>query len=580
MSLLPLVVAVVLFFLFRHRLTRTIEALRQGRARYITVSVITALLFASFLIVGSWSTCDDDPSFTFLNIIAIFFVAMPLLVGFVWLMDWLDERSGTIQARREAVPVESAGFNRRWLIGIFAILLLCWFPIFLAAFPGFFCYDMTVGDMPEYTQWTTGPLCDHQPVIHTLLIGFLLEMSLALTGSIDGGIVVFVAIQGVIVAGVFTFMIDQIKRATGSWFLSMASLVYLAFDPLVSLFVNCTVKDTLFSAFVILLVGLLFSKAVTEKKVSTVGFWIAMGVSALGVCLFRPNGIYAFVIAIPFIIFTMAKRPERARAVATSILVLVLSFSWFGPFASMLNVQPSPIKTYNALSIPSQQMACAVTEHARSLKITEMAMLSELDYGIVQDGKRSIQYVPRCADDARWNLLEMDVPDILTLWAALGMSYPKEYTKALIYQTEGAWNPYAVVNVYEQGIYEDRETSLFAFDWEEPAEFHSLFPALLEPLREISGGLTLQNIPLLSLLVSLPFYVWMMILLLARTIITRDRRLYAPVALLAVLTLTALMGPCALVRYYLYLIFGLPIMVTMLVVSKSPMKNPSNEQAL
>lgn len=568
MSLLPLVVAVVLFLVFRCRLLRTWDVLR-GSVRYAIVAIVVSVLFACFLIAGAWSSCDDAPSFTAWNIVAIPFVALPLLVAFVMLMDGLDWCASRLadRAAARACAERPVKMSLRWAGGAYAVLLLCWLPVFLAAFPGFFCYDMSVSDFPEYTQWTVGTLVDHQPVLHTLLVGAVLSAGEALTGSVNAGIAVFVVLQALAVAGVFTFMVSQIWRMTASRALCVASVAYLALDPLVSLFVNCTAKDTLFSALVVLLAVLLFAR-ISSKEPSGVRTWVAIGLAALGVCLLRPNGVLAFVVVIPFAIFCAANRRERVRAAVTSAIVLALSFAWFVPIATALDVVPSPYQRLNALSIPAQQMSAVVTEHSGdgSLRLSDMQMLMDAQFGQMEDGERVSKYDPVCADASRHNLADMSLPDVLRVWASLGLAYPEEYAKALIWQTEGAWNPYACINVYDTPTYQDRETSLFAFDWESPAEHQSLFPALVEPLREFSTGTSVQNVPVVSLLTSIPFYVWTLIVLVARAIVTRDRRLAAPCALFAMLALTALLGPCVLVRYYLYLVFGLPLVVTMLMV--------------
>lgn len=158
----------------------------------------------------------------------------------------------------------------------------------------------------------------------------------------------------------------------------------------------------------------------------------------------------------------------------------------------------------------------------------------------------------------------MSTFDVLRAWVLMGLAHPADYAHVFIEQTQLAWNPYACEKVYGNRVYKDRETSLFAFDWEEPAVSESLAPPLLDALRAVATTLSLQNIPLLSLLVSMPFYLWMLALLLARAIVTKDRALVCPCVLFAALGAMALLGPCQLMRYYLYLVFALPLIVAML----------------
>lgn len=563
MSFLPLLVVVLLYLLYRRRGKAVLCAACQSMRLLIT-GIITALLFASFLVMGAWGVSDDAGSFGALHILAILVNAVPLFVLFVLLMGWLDRFS----QRANATPVPDAQpYRLRRSIGVFGILLLCWLPVYLAAFPGFFCYDLGSGDYPAWVQVQLDYLNAHQPVFHTLLVGAALTVSEALTDSIAAGVAVYVALQAVALSALFAFLVRVVRLSTRSRLVEVASIVYLAVDPLVSMFALCMAKDVLFSALVVMLAVLLFARFTQPAKERRPSGLVAIGACMLLVCLLRTNGAYAIVVLVPFLIAFEAGRTARVASASMCAAVLVLGALWFGPVASALHVDASPLQRITALSLPAQQLTYVVENE--ELTITERNDLVRSGFG-VPDGSavELFPYEPENADSSRMNLMRVSLPDAARLWFTFGAAHPQDFFKVFVEQTQTAWNPYAYGFVYRGGAYEGRETSLFAFDWEEPLESQSLAPWLLEPLRAFATTLDVQNVPLLSLLTSLPLYLWVLLLAAARAVVTLDKRVLLPCILFCALVLMALVGPCQVVRYYLYLIFGLPLLAAMLLTAR------------
>lgn len=104
--------------------------------------------------------------------------------------EWLEERRGCFRAeRRPAEGVFRSGeapqtgkwalrigqWTEKWesLSGkkraavLFCFFLLCWLPVFLAVYPGFFVYDA----QDEFVQVQTRNFTTHHPLPHVLLLG-------------------------------------------------------------------------------------------------------------------------------------------------------------------------------------------------------------------------------------------------------------------------------------------------------------------------------------------------------------------------------------------------------------------------
>lgn len=561
MGFLPLAVAVLLFLLYRARLPQVLRASRKSLRLAITCGV-TALLFSTFLVIGSWSICEDSGPLTWLHLLAIIANAFPLWALLVLLMGWLDNVAARTQRRAQAP--NAFHLTRKGCLIVFAVLLLCWLPVFLAAFPGFFCYDMNSQPTNEYSQFVSGRFLADYPTLHVLLLGHLVTLGETIGGTMNAGVALYVSVQVIIVSLIFTFTVRQIAEASASKLLTIGSTAYLALDPMVSLFVVCTTRDTLFSAFAVLFAVQLFM-LFKDRSTPRAGSLVALGASALAVCFLRPNGITAIIVLMPFLIFFVKGARARLCMGGMCAAVLMACWLWFGPAATALGVQPAITTRLLVFSLPAQQITKVV--ESGTYRISDVDMLVENGFGTVnKEGNRAMyERFPQLADSARGNLLYMSDEDVIKAYLTLGFAYPMEYLEAFIDLTQAAWNPYAYAAVYdpmkEGSPYEERATSLFEFHWEDPVSSETLAPGLFSVLEDISGQLTLQNVPLLSLLVAVPFYLWLFILMLARTIVTLDKRIAAPCIFLAVLTITVFFGPAVLMRYYLPLIFGLPLMM-------------------
>ena len=80
----------------------------------------------------------------------------------------------------------------------FAFMLACYVPMFCVAFPGSFAYDVPY----QLRQVVTGAYSTHHPLLHTLVLGGLLQLGRAL-GDINLGAALYTALQMALLAGCF-----------------------------------------------------------------------------------------------------------------------------------------------------------------------------------------------------------------------------------------------------------------------------------------------------------------------------------------------------------------------------------------
>lgn len=447
-------------------------------------------------------------------------------------------------------PVKASHFKLCAIAG--AIIFLCWIPIFLAGYPGYFNYDSGTGFLMQWGQFDSGKLNAHHPVFHTLFLGLTLKVGMALFHSFNAGVACYVLLQALIIAGIFAFTIKWLlDRGMGKVGYSI-SLAYFALDPIVGLFAFSTTKDVLSAAF-ILVYCLLLSSILLDKSLHHENrFYVALFLVGFAICALRTNVLIGVILVVPLvtiIIYRVSRKRAKAYLVV-SLFSVALTLIWLGPISGIMGVEKSPVGAWNSLCIFEQQIA----------RCTLDPSVSADDAALIDDKLPALSYRENLSDianDVFINHRQCSAKELLDLYLYLGTRYPDVYIEAFLYQTEDAWSPFATIDCYKGGD----ATDVFQMTEQAPAERHSKLPGLYDFLFWISEEKGIESIPILGCLVSIPFYICMLLVCFARSVLTKNRAAFVFLVPLMVFTLTNLFGPCMLIRYFLYLFFALPAMV-------------------
>ena len=125
------------------------------------------------------------------------------------------------------------------------ILLACWLPAFLADYPGGFRYDAT-GELAQVTEGL-GFRGDY-PLLHSAIVTFLLPAGHSLTGSWNTGVTVYVVIQMLLTAAMYTHILKTlIRKGVHRWVIRYG-LLYCALFPVIQILVVQELRDVMFAA--------------------------------------------------------------------------------------------------------------------------------------------------------------------------------------------------------------------------------------------------------------------------------------------------------------------------------------------
>lgn len=475
------------------------------------------------------------------------------------------------------------------LIGVFcsrpavwAVIFVCWLPVLLAEFPGFFVYDA----VDEYVSVATRTFTTHHPLLHTLLLGGSVYAGEVMAGSANAGIFVYILVQMLFLSYIFSGIVCEMKH------LRIVSLLFYGLFPTVVMFALCSAKDTLFAAgilcAVVLMRKLLEPGTASDKSInnSEIGpdsgdsgqrskmtkslrDYICLGLALTFSMLMRHNGIYAcLVFAVVFTIYLLISRrtPEDRRSVYAFICVFACSF--IGIFCinrtleALTGADGSVTEHQEMLTVPIQQIARTYNAYDDVWSEDELEAL----YGYIPE-EGLAHYTPELSDPVKMyfdNIVyEKDRSRFFELWFKGLEAHPLSYVNAWLCTSYGYWYPATVVNVYRgHTVYTFTydESSYFGYEVEYPGERHSLIPFIDRFYRWLSLDDDIQRIPVIRLFFSMGACAWFFLCGMGFLLYKKRYDCFAAFLLPAFVWLTLLPGPTFLPRYTVFLFFLAPVM--------------------
>lgn len=451
--------------------------------------------------------------------------------------------------------------NLKFFLIIWAIIFACWIPVFLASYPGVYCYDAPY-QMAQITQF--GQLNAHHPILHTLYLYGTMTLGNIIFGSYTAGMAIYSITQMLMLSAAFAFAIYYMTKLKVPVFINVLTIIYFALVPTNGILSVSATKDVLFAAIVLLLVLFIIDLVKDKEKFFGSFFLMTRFVVIVMLMMFmRNNGFYALLFFIPFFIWFGKK--HWIKSVAICAICVAANFLYTGPLYSVANVQKGDIR--EAFSIPTQQIARAVKYNSDKLTDEELAIVGEL-FDTPNIGDR---YYPRTADFTKGvfntELFKSDMGKYLKVYFSIGFKSPGEYTNAFLTNSIGSWYP--DMNYPDQTSYHP----YLAWKNSEAPEFgdqvdkyilierQSLIPFLDNIYGKIVGMKLQNNTPVISMVFSPGFGFWLLVLFTAICIYFKKYRYLLPIVILFGLWVTVILSPVALLRYSYPIMVCTPILI-------------------
>lgn len=535
----------------------------QIEKRSYLIAGIFSLAFSAALVFGarldSVENVDVKDVTLWLHLVA-FTVIFTEIVLLLWrLMDGLRSRNMSFAGRiankiTTAIELTEAQAD----VAAFLFLLLCWLPVFLAVYPGFFVYDA----QDEYIQVATRTFSTHHPLVHVLLLGGMICAVHKLTDSYNLGIACYMVFQMAVAAGVFTFLFSYLRKKRVSRMVRLVGLLWLGTFPTVVMFTLCSAKDALFTlALLLLLICLLELGRDEENFFASKGWRFLFVISGMAMMLFRNNGFYAFLVMIPLLL--IGKKGRRRQLLLLSACAVAGCLLVNGGLKLALHADDSEYQ--EILTVPIQQLARVYKYAPESFSKEDRDILHE----VLSEEALSL-YTPRLSDPVKYRFnneaFAKEKGRYAALWLRIGMRKPLIYLNAWWLTSYGFWYPDMVINVYGGNTvftFTYRDNSYFGYEVELPGVRESKIPWLNEVYRKLSLEVWKEKVPVLSWLFSPGAMFWLYALLFARLLNNRRYEMLYPFLPILLVWLTVLLGPTYLPRYVLFFWYALPLFLGM-----------------
>jgi len=448
-----------------------------------------------------------------------------------------------------------------------AVLLVCWLPCYLGTFPGGFRYDATA----ELNQLENG-YSSNFPLLHSFLITRIVSAFYKLTGSYNAGIAVYTILQMVMFSVMYAHIIYVFYR-TGLKFATVTvSFLWCAFFPVIPMLITQTVRDVIFSGLITYTAFWLYLLCRNPKE-------------------FLKSVCKPLILSFYFVL-TLLARNNNAGTVMLVIIALTSYVTWFllwkYSIRGAIILALSPVILYLCIS---RMLAAACQPLAPP---TEGASLSVFSQSIVRaylaEGSKwsdeeikeisryidlnGIVYVPGNADSTKYRLnINGNLSDFLKFWLKIGKRYPGIYLNAVMANTRGMWDPEAVIDGYQRahvGSYSSADKCYYAFSdgIEQPGTLVNLARPAHEFYKKIGLFFSFEKIPVVSMLFSIGFQFWLVLICFFQALAYKNRRLYLPILVILGYTLISAFVPLVLLRYFAALFFAFPLTVTFMLEPK------------
>lgn len=446
----------------------------------------------------------------------------------------------------------------------FLICLLCWFPYFLYQYPGI----MTPDSINQFVQVLgKAPYSNHHPWTHTMLFGLFYHMGYALTGNMVAAVSLYTLFQMCLLAGSIAYLIGTLRARRIRPFVLILITAFYALIPYHAVFSVTIWKDIPFAAAVLLfsctILRLLYMQKIRFLEMAV------FTISGIMICLFRSNGWYGFLFALPFLLFIYRRQAKVFYPALLMILCTAIIIKY--PVMRAFRVQQPDF--IESVCIPMQQIA-AVICNDRELTAEQLALVENVvDLTYIKD-----LYNPTFADNIKelvragnQEYLTAHKGEFLKLWIDLGLRYPGDYLTAYVKQTYGYWYPDSFYLVAEaEGV----SATKFGV---------SHTPLIGGPLvikgKEIAiklGGM----VPIYGTLWSMGVACWIMIFSIGTVIIRREyHKLTCYLPSIALLITVLIATPVATeFRYVYFMVLSLPFYLITAMLPDSPRPvNPSRK---
>lgn len=460
--------------------------------------------------------------------------------------------------------------NKKSLFLIALMFLISYVPYILYYYPGTIFYD----NMQSLLQITgKANYNNFQPILYTLIYGGLWNLGKTVFNSGNAGILLYTIFQAIFASFTFSIVLYYMAKRKIALKWRIFTLAILLLNPITGMFVVRGEKGLLFHLSIILvilgIIDIIFEKnEFFEKKWKLIIFVII----TLFMVFIRNNGIYTFLLTVPFIIISFYKNKKLLlKATITLITPIIIFYIIQGPIFKLCGTEGSSIK--EMLSIPAQQIARIIKYEGENISKENLETINK--YIDTDNGKIGEKYKPELADNTKAKIkvdqLEKDKIGFIKLYIKLAIEYPVHTFSALINNTFAYYAPNAT---YMGGLSNyNEETKDVLTRWyasENPGQitnyeeydYHPKHIIDLPIFDKLNTEFSWKRIPIFSVLFTgIGMYFWILLFLAMYFIYKKEYKKICMLLPMFILWLTNIAGPVVDIRYIYSIILIIPLYI-------------------
>ena len=518
-------------------------------AKRIASSIIASFLLSIAICMGHQIDKYGKLTASVLSVLR-FIGVWALAFVVVFLLYFLFDRAGAKEIRKSPVkPVKI------FLIS-FAVLTFLYFVQFLALYPGLFIYDATW----QLDTYRAGMVSEHHPVLHTVLLGVLIDRFASDEWHINIGVAVYTLIQLILFALSVSYMLTYIYRKLESRVIYVISLLFMGLYTPVFLQVVTVTKDSYFLIFIILSLTLSLELAEdTGAFVHSIPRVILWCLSVTLIAIFRNNCLYAvpFLLVALFFVLREKKLSYLSMVAAVAILYVMYKLLFVPRFVT------EPVDGREFYSIPAQQLARVYHTSDADMTTDEKSLIESL---IREKGLTG--FCPRTADPVK-TALDMEYyraheKEVKTLYLSLFARNPKLYFEAFLENSLGFWYPGAELTLYSDGRPGYWVIGCFPY-----AVMNPKLPVLIKYYELFDHDTVFTRNPFLMLFFAPGTFFYLFLIMFVYAIEQKKIPFIPLFVFVLFLWATYLLGPMAMVRYANYLYGIVPLYFVQIFQGKS-----------
>lgn len=417
--------------------------------------------------------------------------------------------------------------------------------LFLCKYPG----NLTPDSMSQIGQLLSGNYSNHHPFYHTMVIKFFITSGLKIFGDINKAVAMYCVFQILFMAMSFSITILTLYKMNIPLKAVIGTMVWYTAMPFHIMYSFTVWKDVMFGGFVLIFLVFIFRilKGIGKHRIFN---YLMFLVSSLGICLFRSNGLFAYIIV--FLVLVILFYKTHKKVCFMSAGVILSAFLLKHAVLSNLGInQPDIVES---LSVPLQQIARVIIEH-NDFNNDERELLNK----IADVDEIAGVYVPYISDPVKDSIRKNgdqkyfidNKLQYIKLYIVTGLRHPLSYARAWIDETKGFWNGGYSYWRWADEIYQNDygiKRNIFS------EELNRYFNEYLW---------TFSNNNFLQLFLCIGFYVWIVLVLLFISFIRKDKTgMFILIPVLAIICSLLISTPVYSEFRYAYALFCcLPFMV-------------------